>query len=59
MDDLEDALHKLMLHDDAFIESALGYGPGGACGLDPKTLALTRIAGPSLGFDVSPRATRG
>jgi alkylhydroperoxidase/carboxymuconolactone decarboxylase family protein YurZ len=111
VDDVEDALRKLMLHDDAFIESALGCGPHGACGLDPKTLALLRIAaliaiggsltsflsrveaaliedatpeeivgvligiapevgdaraaaaassiGPALGFDVSPRATRG
>jgi alkylhydroperoxidase/carboxymuconolactone decarboxylase family protein YurZ len=43
--DVEEALRKLTLHDEVFIESALGCTPSAASyGLDPKTLALARIA---------------
>jgi alkylhydroperoxidase/carboxymuconolactone decarboxylase family protein YurZ len=43
--DVEEALRKLTLHDDVFIEAALGCTPRAASyGLDPKTLALARLA---------------
>jgi alkylhydroperoxidase/carboxymuconolactone decarboxylase family protein YurZ len=43
--DLEEALRKIALHDDALIESALGETPNAdSYALDPKTRALARIA---------------
>lgn len=45
MEDPADALRRLTLHDDAFIEAALGCTPSAASyALDPKTLALARLA---------------
>jgi 4-carboxymuconolactone decarboxylase len=45
MDDPAEMLRRLALHDDAFVEAALGGAPSAAWhGLDPKTLALVRIA---------------
>jgi 4-carboxymuconolactone decarboxylase len=43
--DPAEALRRLTVHDDAFIESMLGATPGvAAYGLDARTLALGRIA---------------
>ena len=45
MQDPADVLRRLTLHDDAFIETALGCTPNVASyALDAKTLALARLA---------------
>jgi alkylhydroperoxidase/carboxymuconolactone decarboxylase family protein YurZ len=45
MGDLEETLRRLTLHDDAFIEEALGgTSSTSSPGLDPKTLSFARLA---------------
>jgi alkylhydroperoxidase/carboxymuconolactone decarboxylase family protein YurZ len=59
MRDLEEALRRLTLHDDRYLEAALGETPSDASfGVDRKTLALARVAalvatGGSLGSYVA------
>ena len=45
MDDSGDTLRRLVIHDDAYLESILaqGFGDTSASGLDAKTQALARV----------------